>query len=458
MKQLLCVLVALGLAASVASAGPNAGGVLWVHDTGQTFTTDTVTWPADPAAVGCPGSVDNEMPLYGVGSTPVSRYWKVYAAFPPGSSPRLKSVAWGTQFPVAGTSTTSYVSVTNGDRPNGETSSTMFFIGGDGFPTVSGGTIGQSFPNQGTTSTGARTGLVTALFTFWGWAYTDGVAAPPTWSLVPKVGDDNFGDDMTPANTDRITGYGTLGFGIAGTTPCPALDPNALAACCDLAGTLCDLTTQANCAAPNEWHSTFYVCDPNPCPVPTGACCLPDGRCFATPCEPPAPSPLCPYTTAAACGEVDGTYMGDGVPCDPSPCSPVGACCFPDGTCHLYVQVDCTGNWAPAGSCEPVNICPAPDELRACCDAQRLCTLTLQANCALPSQWRVEWSTCEPSNPCLALQGACCAQDGACELTTVGACASPATWRGDLMSCNPNACPLLPTEPTSWGQIKNRYH
>ena len=451
MKQLLCVLVALGLTASVASAGPNAGGVLWVHDTGVAFSSDPMTFP--PAPANCAG-VDNQMPLWdGVNpAEPENRIWTVYAAFPAGSSPRLYSVGWGTQFPEIATSAASYVVVTAGDRPNGETASTIFFIGVGGFPTASGGTIGQTFPQ------GARTDLVTALFSFWGYAASDG-SASPTWSTVPKVGDANFGDDASPgANTDPIMGYGSLGFGAPGTTPCPVPDPNALAACCDVAGTLCVVTTQADCAAPNVWHRDLYTCDPNPCPVPTGACCLPDGRCFATPCPPPpVPDILCPNTTAAACAEVGGTYMGDGVTCDPSPCAPTGACCFPDGTCHVYVQVDCTGDWTQSGTCEPFNTCPAPDELRACCDAHRLCTLTQQADCALPSQWRVDWTTCEPSNPCLALQGACCAQDGACELTTVDVCDAPSTWRGDLMSCNPNSCPLLPTESTSWGQIKNRY-
>ena len=198
MKQLpwcLVVLVALGLAASVASAGPNAGGVLWVHDTGVTVTTDTITWPAAP--VNCPGDIDVTAPVYSAAPDAVPRYWKVYAAFPPGSSPRLKMAGWGTHFTDNVASAYSYVSVVGGDRPNGETSTTMFFMGVGGFPTASGGAVGQSFP------LGARTTVVTPLFTFWGFGYNGDASANPTWSLVAKAGDDDFGDDLIPTTGTR---------------------------------------------------------------------------------------------------------------------------------------------------------------------------------------------------------------------------------------------------------------
>ena len=65
MKQLLWFLAVSGLTASVVSAvGPNAGGVLWVHDTGVVVSSDPSVWPAKPADC---FAVDNEMALSPVG-------------------------------------------------------------------------------------------------------------------------------------------------------------------------------------------------------------------------------------------------------------------------------------------------------------------------------------------------------------------------------------------------------
>jgi hypothetical protein len=50
MRKLLLLLgVLCCCAATAAMAGPNACGVLWVHDTGLAVSTDPITvWPADP--------------------------------------------------------------------------------------------------------------------------------------------------------------------------------------------------------------------------------------------------------------------------------------------------------------------------------------------------------------------------------------------------------------------------
>ena len=55
--------------------------------------------------------------------------------------------------------------VLGGAIPDEDGPGTDFFIGDLGFPTASGGQIGQSFP------TGPRLGLVTQLFSFWGFGY-----------------------------------------------------------------------------------------------------------------------------------------------------------------------------------------------------------------------------------------------------------------------------------------------
>ena len=76
MKRLLCLLAVLCSTASVATAGPNEGGVLWVHDTGILFSSDLDLPPASTPPADCAG-VDNEQDVDGV-----ERVWKVYAAFP----------------------------------------------------------------------------------------------------------------------------------------------------------------------------------------------------------------------------------------------------------------------------------------------------------------------------------------------------------------------------------------
>ena len=426
MKQLLWFLAVLGLTASVASAGPNAGGVLWVHDTGVSASTDAITWPAKPADC---LAVDTEMPVYNaLPGTPVSRYWKVYAAFPAGRSPRLKSVGWRTVFTDNAASAYTYVNVTSGVIPDEDGAGTDFFIAVDGFPLANEGKIGQSFP------TGPRTATVNTLFIFGGFGYNAGGAyAPPTWSVAQKVGDDLFGDDQVPANTDKIMGYGTLGFGAAGTAPCPTNDPDA--ACCAPEGT-CTLTKVAACVAPSVWHGDWYVCTPNPCPIPTGACCYPNGTCL-TPTE-------------SQCNLGGGVYMGNFVLCDPNPCPAPGACCMANGSCLLRTESACavlipSGIWhAEWTSCDP-NQCPPPPT-GACCVSTGACTVTTEAACAMPGIWHAEWTSCDP-NPCPQppADGSCCALDGTCTVTTQANCSAPSTWTAADV-CTPNTCPPPPAD------------
>jgi hypothetical protein len=256
MKQMLCLLAMMSFAASAATAGPNAGGVLWVHDTGIVFSTDLTLPPVSTPPADCAG-VDNQQDVDGV-----DRVWKVYAGFPPESHPRLKTCGWAIQFPEAATSPSSYVTVTGGGIPDEDGPDTDFFIGDLGFPTASGGQIGQSFPF------GPRLTTVVTLFYFYGFGYH--ASGPlPTWSAVQNNAPGNriFGDDAFPTNEDPIMGYGSLGFGTPGTTPCLIGDPDAV--CCAPDGA-CTITKQAACAAPGVWYAEWSVCTPNPCPpVPT---------------------------------------------------------------------------------------------------------------------------------------------------------------------------------------------
>jgi hypothetical protein len=238
----------------------NAGGVLWVHDTGIVFSTDLTLPPVSTPPADCAG-VDTEQPVWnGVDpDAPLSRIWKVYAAFPAGSHPRLNTVGWAIQFPDAATSPLSYVNVTGGGIADEDGPGTDFFIGSLGFPTASGGQIGQSFP------TGPRTTTVVTLFYFYGFGYS-ATGPLPTWSVVGNSNPFNrfFGDDAFPANVDPIMGYGSLGFGTPGSTPmCSA------GACCHDDGA-CTYTIQANCGGPAIWQGEGTICNPNPCPDPAG--------------------------------------------------------------------------------------------------------------------------------------------------------------------------------------------
>jgi hypothetical protein len=331
MKQARWLLAVLWCTASTTMAGPNAGGVLWVHDTGLIYSTDPPGPPVSPAPTDCSG-VDNQQDLQ-----EIKAVWKVYAAFPAGGRPRLKGVSWGLAISSVGGG---YVSIDLGGcgLPNADGPGTDLAGTRGGWPSTDGGMIEQFFP------TGPRTTTVVELYYFSGYGYGGLSRTPQSFGTVPYADAANrfFTDDATPHNADPIMGYGSLGFGQAGTTPCPTRNPNAV--CCDPAGT-CIVTTVNNCSAPDVWRPEWLTCDANPCPPPTGACCYEGG--------------LCEVTVETRCPEDSGTYRGDLTVCVPNPCLVRGVCCTPTGSC----------------------------------------TVTTQDDCAAPSVWRSDWLTCD-ANPC----------------------------------------------------------
>jgi hypothetical protein len=309
----------------------------------------------------------------------------------------------------------------------------------------------------------------------------------------------------------------TMGF--PGTGPLLVIDCTLTGACCAPDGS-CTITTTAACAAPNVWHGEWTSCTPDPCPQPLGACCAPDGSCTMTfqmscayewlgygsacspnPCQQPAgacchPDGGCSLTVEADCPPPD-LWLGMGTSCEPNPCAqPLGACCHEDGTCALTAQADCQAPniWLGEGtSCEPD---PCPQPAGACCLTDCSCTIATQAECE--GQWLGPDIGCDP-NPCPCPTGACCYPDGTCSLLPevqceppaawmgpdtvcepdpcpqpLGACCNPATgectmttqpdcvppdnWLGAGIDCEPtNPCPAVPSEKTTWGQIKSRY-
>jgi hypothetical protein len=334
MRHVRWLLVAMWCLASAARAGPNAGGVLWVHDTGLIHSTDPPGPPVSPAPTDCSG-VDNQQALQ-----EIKTVWKVYAAFPAGTSPRLKGVSWGLAIAAVGDG---YVAIDPGGcgLPNADGPGTDLAGTRGGWPSTDGGMIEQFFP------TGPRTATVVELYYFSGYGYGGLSRTPQSFGTVPHADAANrfFLDDATPHNADPIMGYGSLGFGQAGMTPCPTRDPNAV--CCAPAGA-CIVTTVENCSAPDVWHPEWLTCEANPCPPPTGACCYEGG--------------FCEVTLETRCPEDSGTYRGDLTVCDPNPCRVYGVCCTPTGSCTVTTQEDCAAPsvWNSDELTCATNPCPQP--------------------------------------------------------------------------------------------------
>jgi len=181
------------------------------------------------------------------------------------------------------------------------------------------------------------------------------------------------------------------------------------------------------------------------CPPPQGACCTQLG--------------LCEMTSEADC--LPPNVWFEGSPCEPNPCGPlVGACCALDGSCVLTSESGCPAPnvWFAGVPCED-NPCPPPPVVGACCFADGACVMLLEADCiGQGGSWMGGQVLCQP-NPCdQPGEGACCVGNGECQILTRVACAAVSgEYQGDDTLCEPNPCPPIPTEKTTWGQIKSQY-
>lgn len=100
-----------------------------------------------------------------------------------------------------------------------------------------------------------------------------------------------------------------------------------MGACCQLDGT-CLQRTEPQCASlPGAvWMGYSVPCTPSPCGT-LGACCLlGSGTCVLKSSE-------------TACLQAGGAWLGAGSDCSPDPC--VGACCMPGGVCLLRGMQAC---------------------------------------------------------------------------------------------------------------------
>jgi len=81
--------------------------------------------------------------------------------------------------------------------------------------------------------------------------------------------------------------------------------------------------------------------------APVGACCSEE---------------TCQVVSAAACGDLGGTFSGVGTSCSPSPCfEATGACCANDGSCSEITETTCSGTgglFQGAGTSCAALMCP----------------------------------------------------------------------------------------------------
>lgn len=132
-------------------------------------------------------------------------------------------------------------------------------------------------------------------------SYTNDTGGPLTTFMIV----DGFIPTPPEVSCGAPSGTGTL----AGTVTCP---PAPMGACClsDTTGVTCMVITEADCdSLGGAYQGDGTDCDPDPCVVPTGACCNAPG------------APDCFVTTRADCEADGGDYAGDGTNCTPpNPC------------------------------------------------------------------------------------------------------------------------------------------
>jgi hypothetical protein len=276
MKKFLMALAAVALVGGTAVAGPNAGGTIFLHDANIAYTPDDADYCPDgtppPSCLGADVRIDELTPVV----------WKMYAAFPEGSSPRLKGITFGISYDAA-----------------------ILVLAGAPCPAGTFELPDTNWPASGTGNSlvwdqPQMTQLV-QVYWFGGYNY-EGSAGVFALTANPGSGTGQFADDSVPSLIDDITGYGTLGFLTDGTPACP---PDQVpGACCF--GEECVVLTESECLAQGGRFDGSEDCDPNPCQLPRGACCFDE---------------LCVILTQGECEGQGGIYKGDNVPCEPeNPC------------------------------------------------------------------------------------------------------------------------------------------
>jgi len=269
------------LAAATAEAGPNSGGKLILH------ANPTLYFSTDGDYTGWSELNDCQNAITSVPGEGQGVIFYILAVFDFGS-PTMKGTNFGIKY------TSSLVApVAWGPCWEWPGEGNMEYPYGNWPQSNSGIAVAWAEP---------LTDRISEVYWFAAYAY-----AGNTFTITkhPKIGTAEFGDDSIPSQLDEVEGFGTLGFGKAGTNPCG--ETTITGACCSESGS-CNIQTEVLCRALGigfTYLGDNEPCVPNPCRPGMGACCF---------------GPECRLIEWDICLEANGWWIGTGVSCNPTPC------------------------------------------------------------------------------------------------------------------------------------------
>jgi subtilisin family serine protease len=199
LRLLLASLVPAVAFVATSPAGPNADGVLLLHaNRSLVYTVDTQDY--------C-GQSDLSACSLAVATVPwepdTTRVFYVLAAFPATSQPRLKALSFGVDWDPDKL-------VVLGHGSCGD-----FEIADNSWPDPGTGT-GLSWSQ-------VQTGLLVDVCWFAAYTYSANDPDTTSFAVTPHpIQEAVMVDDATPPNEDVVAAFGRLGFGTAGSAPCPA--------------------------------------------------------------------------------------------------------------------------------------------------------------------------------------------------------------------------------------------
>jgi hypothetical protein len=369
MCRYLLVLVACCALTVPALSGPNAGGTLVIQNAGLPVST------VDPAASICgqgdiPASCASINPRLDGSGPGDHRIWKVYAAFPASSSPRLMGISFGITYDPD-------MLVITGEATH--------MCGDFELPD-----IGWPGPNLGNSVTwnSVQTSHLVPIYAFSGYAL-----GPTYFFLTNYYG--AFGDDAVPAHLDDINGWSTFGFGTDGVVVCP--DGPQSGACCLYQSTECVMWSSGACSYPRIFLGG--TCAPDPCKVATTISIIAD---TPDPSEAGQPVTVRVHVDGQGVGTPTGTVtVTDGVDsCTGTVQS--GGCVLSlstPGLRSLVAQYAGDGTFYPSTSPGEPHTVTLPPPTGACCAPDGTCRVTQAGDCLAPRTWLGGTSACSP-NPC----------------------------------------------------------
>ncbi len=235
-RRLLWAIGLLPVAFTSCLAGPHQGGTLFLHANPSLVYSAGGDYCGDENLSSCGGAITNVS-----GNQPTVFF--LLAAFPSGSTPRLRGVTFGLSY---------------------DSSEVQLLASGNC------GTFDDPMPNWPAPCTGTAvtwsappTSLLVPVYWFVGQAYS---ATDPTVICVGPhpVYEGTFADDSVPSELDAVACYGCLGFNTTGLSACPPCGPVTTGACC--LSDCCMAQAQVTCVlVGGAYMGDGSVCDPSPC-------------------------------------------------------------------------------------------------------------------------------------------------------------------------------------------------